>query len=202
MTIASTPDDGQPCRLPAYRAAHPSSEIRLSAHVERLLLDVVTDGFTVHCCGPQAAPYALVASYQWKHNDYVDLVTIRRFDHITTARACTSPRTTSRTTIDIFAPETVVWSYEGPPQWALPALLELIHPRHPHAPTHAFPAPTSLHIPRNHQRPMTIRLPLPSRANIRAARLAAGITAPGQQVDHCMHQRIHKITTRHTIGSP
>jgi hypothetical protein len=177
MTAAGTPDGGQPCRLPAYWAARASGEISLSAHVERLLLDVVADGFTVHCCGPQAAPYALVASYYWKHTDYVDLVTIRRFDHITTARACTP----LGATIDMFAPETVVWSYEGPPQWALPALLNLLHPRHPQAPTYAYPAPTSLHIPRSHQRPMTIRLPPPSRVGIRAARLAAGITASGNK---------------------
>ena len=33
----------------------------------------VADGFVVYCCGPKAAPFALVAAYQWA--DYVDLVT-------------------------------------------------------------------------------------------------------------------------------
>jgi hypothetical protein len=42
------------------------------------------DGFALCCCGPRAAPFALVAAYQWE--DYVDLVTIRCFDRVTTAR--------------------------------------------------------------------------------------------------------------------
>ena len=50
-------------------------EAGLPAEVERLLCEVVADGFVVYCCGPRAAPFALVAAYQWE--DYVDLVTIR-----------------------------------------------------------------------------------------------------------------------------
>ncbi|MCA1822025.1 MAG: hypothetical protein LC644_09835 [Pseudonocardia sp.] len=75
----------------------------------------------------------------------------------------------------MFAPEAVVWAYEGPPQWALRALLELVHPEHPNAPTSAYPASTSLHIPRAEQRPTAIRFPPPGRASIRAARLAAAM---------------------------
>ena len=59
--------------------------------LERLLLDVVADGFVLYCCGPIAAPHALVASYQWK--DFVGLVTIRCFEEVTTA---TVPRTPAR----------------------------------------------------------------------------------------------------------
>jgi hypothetical protein len=33
--------------------------------------------------------------------------------------------------VDVFAPEVVVWAYEGPPQLALRAMLELVHPAHP-----------------------------------------------------------------------
>jgi hypothetical protein len=139
--------------------------------VERLLLDVVADGFVVCCCGPRAAPLALVASYQWE--DYVDLVTIRCFDRVTTARVPTP----QHGRIDVFAPEVVVWAHEGPPQRALGALLDLVHPQHPHAPASTYPAPPSLHIPRAEQRPMTIRLPPPGRARIRAARLAAAMAA-------------------------
>lgn len=60
---------------------HLGNEACLSSSVERLLLDVVTDGFILYCCGPRTTPHALVASYQWE--DYVDLITIRRFGRIT-----------------------------------------------------------------------------------------------------------------------
>src|SRR5918998_6964247 len=155
-------------RLPVQRSG---SKGCLPSEVERLLLDVVADGFVVYCCGPRAAPFALVASYQWQ--DYVDLITIRQFDRITTARI-PAPRGVR---IDVFAPEVVVWAHEGPPQSALRALLNLVPPQHPHAPIHAHPAPSSLQIPRADQRPMTIRLPSPGRARMRAARLATVLAA-------------------------
>jgi hypothetical protein len=158
-------------RVPAPRpspssAARSQGETCLPAELERLLLDVVADGFTVYCCGPVVAPCALVAAYQWEY--YVDLVTIRCFDQVITARI-PAPRIGP---VDVFAPESVVWAYEGPPWWALRALLNLVSPQHPHAPTTAYPAPTSLHIPRAEQRPMTIRLPSPAQAGRRAIRLA------------------------------
>ena len=101
----------------------------------------VADGFVVYCCGPKAAPFALVAAYQWA--DYVDLVTIRCFDRVTTARV-PAPH---HGRFDVLAPQVVVWACEGPPQRALRALLDLIHPQHPDAPARAYPAPPSLHIP-------------------------------------------------------
>lgn len=131
--------------------------------VESLLVDVVADGFVLYCCGDRTAPYALVASYEWTH--CIDLVTIRDFDRVTAARV---PK---RGTVDIFAPEVVVWAYEGPPQQALRALLNLAHPMHPDAPTTEYPAPPNLHIPRAEQRPMTVRLPTPGRSGARATRL-------------------------------
>lgn len=130
--------------------------------VERLLLDVVADGFVVYCCGERTAPTALVASYAWA--DYIDVVTIRDFERITAARVPLHGK------VDVFAPEVVVWSSEGPAEWTLRALLNLVHPKHPDAP---YPAPRSLHIHRAEQRPMTIRLPSPGRASVRATRLAA-----------------------------
>ena len=148
----------------------------LPPDVQRLLLELVADGFVVYCCGPPAAPCALVASYQW--DDYVDLVTIRCFERVTTARV-PAPR---HGRVDVFAPEVVVWAYEGPPQWALRALLDLAHPQHPHAPTNTYPAPASLRIPRAEQRPLTIRLPPPDRAGVRAARLADAIAAVGSDL--------------------
>lgn len=63
------------------------------------------------------------------------------------------------TGLDLFNPEFVVWAYEGAAECAVRALLNLVHPQHPHVPTTVFPAPRSLHIPRYAQRPMTIRLP-------------------------------------------
>jgi len=109
----------------------------------------------------------LVASYEWEH--CIDLVTIQDFDRITTARV-------PKHATDIFAPEVVIWAYQGPPQQALRALLNLVHPAHPDAPTAEYPAPPSLHIPRTQQRPMMIRLPPPGRAGARAARLATEMT--------------------------
>ncbi|MGA8521272.1 MAG: hypothetical protein WB735_24750, partial [Pseudonocardiaceae bacterium] len=87
----------------------------LPSEVERLLLEVVADGFVLYCCGPRVAPFALVAAYQWE--DYVDLVTIRCFDRVTTARV-PAPH---HGRVDVFTPEVVVWAHEGPPQWALRA---------------------------------------------------------------------------------
>jgi hypothetical protein len=142
----------------------------LPPDVEELLVKVVADGFTAYRCGPKHAPYALLACYQWDH--YVDLLTIADFDRMLTARV---PK---RDTLDLFAPTVVVWSYEGPPQPALRALLELVHPAHPAAPHVEYPAPAGLLIPRARQRPMTIRLPSPGRARVRADRLATAMKSP------------------------
>jgi len=147
----------------------PGAGLSLPSVVERLLLDIVTDGFVVYCCGRRTEPNALVASYEWER--YLDLVTIRSFDRVTAARV---PK---RDKVDVFAPGVVVWTYEGPPQWALRALLNLVHPDHPDAPTAEYPAPPGLHIPRAEQRPMTLRPPSRDQAGVRAARLAAAMPA-------------------------
>jgi transcriptional regulator with XRE-family HTH domain len=149
-------------QTPPWGSDH-GAQASLPAAVEKLLADVARDGFTLHCCGPKVTPNALVASYQW--DQYVDVLTIQDFDRITAARVPKRPA------LDIFAPEVVVWVYEGPPQQTLQALLNLVHPAHPDAPTTAYPAPASLQVPRAQQRPMTIRPPSPSHAKIRAARL-------------------------------
>ncbi|MGH3803752.1 MAG: hypothetical protein ACRDTD_27195 [Pseudonocardiaceae bacterium] len=143
--------------------------VDLPTAVEELLVEVAADGFTLHCCGPKTAPNALVGSYEWAH--YIDVLTIRNFDRVITARL---PKRGDR--IDIFAPEVVVWAYEGPPQQAIRALLDLVHPDHPDAPTTDYPAPVSLHVPRAQQCPMTIRPPSPARATVRAARLTTAMT--------------------------
>ena len=156
----------------AVAAHHDEQEVSLPAAVEELLVDVVADGFTVYCCGPKAAPQALVAGYQWA--DCVDLLTIRDFARVITARVPTQGRR-----VDIFAPEVVVWAYEGPPQHAVRALLELVHPATPGALTLGYPAPARLYVPRAQQRPMTIRLPAPGQAGVRAARLATAMSSHG-----------------------
>lgn len=135
----------------------------LQPAVERLLLDVVADGFVVYCCGDRTAPTALVASYEWTSS--IDIVTIRDFERITAARVPING------TVDVFAPEVVVWSYEGSAERTLRALLNLVHPQHPDAPATTYPAPRSLYIPQAEQRPMTIRPPSPARAGVRAIRL-------------------------------
>ncbi|MGH3695436.1 MAG: hypothetical protein ACRDRX_15845 [Pseudonocardiaceae bacterium] len=152
--------------------AHPGGQqVSLPAGVEELLAEVVADGFMLFCCGPKAAPRALVASYDW--DDWVDLVTVGDFARVITARV-----PTQGLAVDIFAPQVVVWAYEGPPQHALRALLDLVHPDHPDAPTAGYPAPAGLRVPRAQQRPMAIQLPLPGRARVRAQRLALPIMTP------------------------
>lgn len=47
----------------------------LPPEVKRLLLEVMADGFTAYCCGPKAAPTALLAVYEWPY--CIDLITIR-----------------------------------------------------------------------------------------------------------------------------
>lgn len=148
----------------------------LPPEIERLLLDVVADGFTVYCFGPRAAPTALAASYEW--DDCIDHLTIRRWDQVAAARI---PKLGE---VNVFAPEVVVWSYEGGAQPTLRALLNLMHPQHPEAPATCHPAPRSLYLPRYDQRPVTIRLPLASRAGARAARLAGLWHAPPKPAVH------------------
>jgi hypothetical protein len=58
------------------------------------------------------------------------VLTIGDFDRVITARL---PKRGDR--VNIFAPEIVVWAYEGPPEQALQALLDLVHPDHPDVPT-------------------------------------------------------------------
>ncbi len=176
-----------------------SGDVSLPPVAEKLLLDVVADEFVVYCCGDQAAPIALVASYEWEH--CVDLFTIRDFDRVTTARV---PK---QSKMDIFAPEFVVWAYEGPAQRALRALLDLVHPAHPDAPTYQYPAPPSLYIPRAQQRPMTIRLPSPGRAGARAARLATEMayawpTSRFSAVRPSRPQSDYREASGHTVVAP
>jgi hypothetical protein len=164
-----TLEGGRLSRIIASSPLLVGAQVGLPSEVERLLREVVADGFVLYRCGPRDEPRALVASYSWE--GYLDLLTIRHFDRIITARI-PDPQ---HDRVDVFAPQTVVWAYEGPPEPALRALLGLLPPQHPHAPTTPYLAPPGLHIPRAEQRPMTIHLPPPGRAGYRAARLTAQV---------------------------
>ncbi|MGH3904269.1 MAG: hypothetical protein ACRDTE_08775 [Pseudonocardiaceae bacterium] len=141
----------------------------MTPQLEQLHRDLVDDGFIRYCCGPRDDPLVLLAYYEWP--GYVDLVTIRTYDRITAARV---PKP-----VDIFAPQLAVWAYEGPAEPTLRALLGLVHPAHPGAPTRTFPAPPALHVPRKEQRPLAVRLPTPAQRAIRATRLAKAML-PGR----------------------
>jgi hypothetical protein len=183
--VSDSPDR----RFGSATPRHGGQDAGLPAAVEELLVDVVADGFSVYCCGPKTAPRALVACYEWP--DWVDLFTVRDFHRVITARVPIQGRR-----VDIFDPGSVVWAYEGPPQHAVRALLQLVHPSHPDAPTLGYPAPAGLRVPRVEQRPMTIPTALTRAGSVRAARLAAamktggddqavGATAPtGTEQDH------------------
>jgi len=171
-------DGSQSVHTPVPTMLGWGDDMCLPSGVEQLLAEVVTDGFVVYCCGPRGAPRALVASYQWDH--YVDLLSIRCFDRIITARV-PAPH---RAGIDVFDPKTVVWAYEGSPRPALQALLDLVPPGHPDAPTSRYPAPPGLYIPRAEQRPLSIRLPPPQCAKHRADRLGVTTADQGQKLEH------------------
>ncbi len=109
----------------------------------------------------------LLACYEWP--GYVDLVTIRTYERITAARV---PKP-----VDVFAPRLAVWAYQGPAESTLRALLRLMHPAHPGAPTQTFPAPPALYVARTEQRPLAIRLPTPGQRATRAARLTTAMLA-------------------------
>src|SRR6185437_6329416 len=110
----------------------------------------------------ESPPTTVAASYEWPN--CIDHLTIRSWHQAAAARI---PKLGE---VDVFAPEVVVWSYEGGAEPTLRALLNLVHPQHPQAPATPYPAPRSLRLPRYEQRPMTIRLPAASRARARAAR--------------------------------
>lgn len=146
--------------------------VELPDSVARLLLAVVADGFTVYCCGPKTDPTALVAAYEW--DQHVDVVTIRDFERRVVAARVPAQ---GGGRVDVFAPGQVVWSYEGPAEPTLRAVLNLAHPAHPDAPTSTYPAPCALSVPRREQRPLSIQLPAPARAGARATRLLARLQA-------------------------
>jgi hypothetical protein len=69
---AGKSDGGRSVRPSSLSVSRSGGEAGLPAEVQRLLREVVADGFVLYCCGPKAAPFALVAAYEWEN--YVDLV--------------------------------------------------------------------------------------------------------------------------------
>ena len=147
----------------------------LPALVEQLLVDVVADGFALYCCGPKAAPHALVACYEWDH--CVDLLTIHDFDRVSTARVPAQAR------MDICCSPGRGLGLRG---FAPAGTAGLAGPRASGAsrcPHRRVSRASELARSRAQQRPMTIQLPSPGKAGMRAARLATAMPGfrPEQQ---------------------
>jgi len=107
--------------------------------------------FTHYCCGDRRAPYVLVSTYDWDSYGYIDVINIRSMDRVTAARL------PQHEGLDIFAPTQVVWHYMGTLEPTVTAILRLLPPHHPDAPTAAYPAPLTLFVCSREQRPITIR---------------------------------------------
>jgi hypothetical protein len=144
-----------------------SRKLLESVDTDELLSEFSRDGFSLYLCGGRTQPTAIVGVYEWE--DYLDIVNIRGENRVTAARV---PR---RENLDIFAPEAIVWFYQGNVDLTLKAILTLVHPDHPDAPLTTHAPPSDLHVPRVEQRPLTIRRADPHRAAARAVRLAAFI---------------------------
>lgn len=106
-------------------------------------------GFTHYCCGDRRAPHLLVSTYNW--DGYIDVINIRGMDRVTAARI---PKYDG---LDIFAPTQAVWHYMGALEPTVTAMLRLLPPHHPDAPTAPYPAPLTLFVSTSEQRPMTVK---------------------------------------------
>ncbi|GLZ36385.1 hypothetical protein [Actinokineospora sp. NBRC 105648] len=137
------------------------------SEVDDLLRAVVADGFTVYLCGGADRPEAIVATYAWE--DHVDYVVIKDAHDVTAARSRQSRDW------DVFAPASVVWSYQGHARWALRAILDLLPPEHPDAPAEDYPAPTALRVDPAHLANVSVRSPRPGLVARRAMRLRLAV---------------------------
>lgn len=111
-------------------------------------------GFTHYCCGDRRAPHLLVSTYNWDDHGYIDVINIRGIDRVTAARI---PQYDGPETVDIFAPTHAVWHYMGALEPTVTAILRLLPPHHPDAPTTPYPAPSTLFVSTREQRPMTVK---------------------------------------------
>lgn len=120
-----------------------------SADIYQAFAALKDAGFTAYCCENRRLPHVLVATYDW--GGYVDVVTMRGADRVTTARL---PK---HDDLDIFAPRQTVWHYMGVVEPAVAALLRLPRPGHPDAPTVAYQAPLTLFVSSREQRHMIVK---------------------------------------------
>jgi hypothetical protein len=121
------------------------------------IASIARAGFTHYYCGGTKNPHAIVATYAW--DDYTDIVNIRGIDRVAAARVPHYPG------MDIFAPSRIVWHYLGSVEWTVRAMLKLVPPDHPDAPTKEYPAPLWLFVPSSELQSLAVRpaggLPLP-----------------------------------------
>ncbi len=123
---------------------------------------LVDDGFTAYCCGPKDDPTAVIAYYEW--DDHVDVITVSREGPAAAARL-------AKPADVLDPPDTCVWIWVGEPEQAIWQLLKLPPPDLPDAPAEMVATPTALRVPRELQRPTSIRMPPAGKAGIRADRL-------------------------------
>lgn len=128
------------------------------SQVDKLLVEVVADGFTVIVAGTLDNPGLLAATYRW--GPEVDAVFIVDPDDVLAVRTARA---------DVGSP--VLWAYRGPIVPALRTLLDLQHPRHPDAPRTAITPAEAPRLPPLGPRPLVIRTPAARHQGARARRL-------------------------------
>jgi hypothetical protein len=126
----------------------PSQRSQLSEAYEAIA-SIARAGFTHYYCGGIRNPHAIVATFAWQ--GYTDIVNIRGMDRVAAARV---PHYAG---MDIFAPSRIVWHYLGSVEWAVRAMLRLVPPDHPEAPTEEYPAPLWLFVPAEELRSLAVR---------------------------------------------
>jgi hypothetical protein len=131
--------------------------------VEALFRALVNDGFTAYCCGPKDCPIAMISVYEWP--THLDVITMPQEGPAAAARL-------ARPADALDPPGTAVWAREGDPESTIWALLNLPDPSHPDAPAGVVLTPEALRVPREHQRPMSIRVPDEDKVGFRATRLS------------------------------
>ena len=171
--------------------------------VGSLFKALVDDGFTSCRCGPAGDPTALIVYYQWP--DCIDMVTVTQRGPAAAARleipggACVLGDNPDDDSLVLNPPSRARWAYVGPPETTIFALLDLPHPECPDALAGNFPTPSELRVPREQQRPMTIRVPVEGKRGARAARLSQ----PGPQKimgERFFNDLLDEVDSENAIG--
>jgi len=109
------------------------------------LLDQLRDGWTLHAFPNRREPHVLAYSRDHggrDHGRYVDVVILRGADRAAAFRVPVPPRST----IDVLAPEVVVWCWIGSAETTLRQMFALPRPNHPDAPSLPQPAPPECRV--------------------------------------------------------